>query len=71
MKKIISQVMVFAIAFVLIQNAGPGASKETVYYAGGKSSTTTNANNAHVFNTVGEAYAKQIELGNEWNIQTR
>lgn len=71
MKKIISQLMVFAIIFVLVQNGGPGASKETVYFAGSKSNTTTNLNNAHVFQTVGEAYAKQIELGADWRIESR
>ena len=71
MKKIISQVLVFAFVFVLVQNGGPGATKEHTYYSGGKSNTTTTESSAHVFQTIGEAYAKQLELGNEWRIETR
>ena len=71
MKKIISQVMVFAIVFVLVQNGGPSSSKETVYYQGGSSTTTTNVEHAHVFQTVGEAYERQIGLGTEWRIESR
>ena len=71
MKKIISQVMVFAIVFVLIQNGGPGSSSESVYYAGGKNNTTTNVANAQMYQTVGEAYAKQIDLGADWRIESR
>ena len=71
MKKIVSQLVMFAIAFVLIQNNGPGASKEVVYYAGGKSNTTTNASNAHYFGNIQEAYAKQLDLGTDWRIETR
>ena len=71
MKKLVSQLVMFAIVFVLIQNSGPSASSEVVYYAGGKSNTTTNLSNAQVYDNIQEAYAKQLDLGTDWRIETR
>ena len=71
MKKLVSQLVMFAIVFVLVQNNGPSASSEVVYYAGAKSNTTTNLSNAHVYDNIQEAYAKQLDLGTDWRIETR
>lgn len=71
MKKIVSQLVMLAIVFVLIQNNGPSASNEVVYYSGGNSNTTTNAANAHVFDSIQAAYQKQLDLGTGWRIETR
>ena len=69
---LVAKIFVFLFVLFLVKAESPsvGATKN-VYFTGIQGAlTSTDISQAYKFNTIKEAYTKQIELGEGWNIVT-
>ncbi|MBR3288615.1 MAG: hypothetical protein IKI71_02480 [Lachnospiraceae bacterium] len=68
MKKLLSQLILFSLLIVLVKQGSPGS---TPSYYGIDGKEVAQIELAKDFQTIGEAYAVQIQLGDVWTISTQ
>ena len=62
--KMLKKLSIFLFVFYLCRVTGPGSTQ----YLGANGTAVNTIQEAVYFGSVGEAYAKQKQLGNEWSI---